>query len=521
MTRAAPKLPCQWLLYTGLGFVIGFLVSNFLLLETVPHDDKHALPHRDWFGAGKTSAMNEDAPALISVSATLRPQLARSADTFAAATEPARRHAAAILHDVPNAHPHPTSGTPDELRAQGAIHWFTAAPRPTTPRSTSPSRYHPRSLPPTLAAVRDRLAAMHDAHHAGPTIAWRDGGAARAAAVSTSSPPHARTVSHAASLAVAARERRLRHRELKAARKTRESTLTLLANAADRNRLHALRVMWDFGDCGCSGWGIEIVNFVVPLRKYMPDLSIMTSTTHFAFSCLLLFSFLLFHVPVVFCLNWDMCLLFFFSSFFLGWMTSGRNCFCPGFSPATLKTLDGMIDTTEARSGVIAADRFDRNCDLPASQRLRTMWSTRCERLTVTSLATQALLRAAGFSVPTEADVRAAPPGRPLHYPVTIPEIDIWITHKMPSLFQDWRNDYTGIASYSGRPRYVIGRSMTEVDLIDPEWVAKCALVDELWLPSTVLVRAFVAAGVPETKIHIVPEAIDAALFAPHLWFAS
>jgi hypothetical protein len=265
MTRAAPKLPCQWLLYIGLGFVIGFLVSNFLLLETVPHDDKHALPHRDWFA--KKSILNDDTPAFITVDgATQRPQHARSPETFAAATEPAYRRAVATLHDAPNAHAHPTSATPDELRAQGAIHWFTAAPRPTTPRSTSPFRYHPRSLPPTLSAARDRLAAMHDAHHAGPTISWRDGAAARAATTVKTS-PHARAVSHAASLAVAARERRLRHRELKAARKTRESTLTLLANAADRNRLHALRVMWDFGDCGCSGWGIEIVNFVVPIAQ--------------------------------------------------------------------------------------------------------------------------------------------------------------------------------------------------------------------------------------------------------------
>jgi hypothetical protein len=62
-----------------------------------------------------------------------------------------------------------------------------------------------------------------------------------------------------------------------------------------------------------QGWGIEIVNFVVPLQKYVPNLGIMTS----------------------------------------------RNCFCPGFNSKTLTALDSMIDTTERLAAAVNADVAD------------------------------------------------------------------------------------------------------------------------------------------------------------------
>lgn len=45
----------------------------------------------------------------------------------------------------------------------------------------------------------------------------------------------------------------------------------------DSSPLKSMSVIWDFGACGCSGWGIECVNMVLPLREKLQNLGIIAS----------------------------------------------------------------------------------------------------------------------------------------------------------------------------------------------------------------------------------------------------
>jgi hypothetical protein len=70
-------------------------------------------------------------------------------------------------------------------------------------------------------------------------------------------------------------------------------------------------------------------------------------------------------------------------------------------------------------------------------------------------------------------------------------------------------------------PKYLIGRSMTEVQQVSMAWVQACRTANEIWIPSSHLLDAFVSAGVPADKLVVIPEAVDAALFAPEYFPAS
>ncbi|KAJ4462193.1 putative glycosyltransferase [Paratrimastix pyriformis] len=164
----------------------------------------------------------------------------------------------------------------------------------------------------------------------------------------------------------------------------------------------SLSLVWDFGAAGCTGWGIEAMNFVIPLASRLPNIGVIVGDP------------------------------------------------CPG-SPKD----DEMVMT-----GL----QLRRNS-------------------------------------PTYEILASREP------------IDIWISHKPPTRFP--RFPYRGLVTFEQRPRYVIGRSMLEVDSLPPEWVARSEEVDEIWAPTTFVERLFLQAGVPPEKVHLVPEPIDTALFDP------
>ena len=155
--------------------------------------------------------------------------------------------------------------------------------------------------------------------------------------------------------------------------------------AADLAQLRNMRLIWDFGSCGCTGWGIEIVNFVVPLQRYVPDIGIIT----------------------------------------------GRNCFCPGFSDRTLKTLDAMADTTDRFARADNADKADQRCS--ASVRVANAHRPGCLPYRVDDRALRDLLEANRIPVPSANQVATATfkLKQPLTYTVVEPVVDVWITHKM------------------------------------------------------------------------------------------
>ncbi len=76
--------------------------------------------------------------------------------------------------------------------------------------------------------------------------------------------------------------------------------------------------------------------------------------------------------------------------------------------------------------------------------------------------------------------------------------------------------------SYSkedGSETVYVGRSMYETDQIPSEWLSPAAcLVDQLWLPSHFNRRTFANAGVAESKLRVLHEAVDThQLFRPPL----
>lgn len=62
---------------------------------------------------------------------------------------------------------------------------------------------------------------------------------------------------------------------------------------------------------------------------------------------------------------------------------------------------------------------------------------------------------------------------------------------------------------------YSIGRTMFETDRIDPEWVAACNRMNEVWVPSRFNVETFASSGVDRSKLFVVPGAVDSEFFNP------
>jgi glycosyltransferase involved in cell wall biosynthesis/tetratricopeptide (TPR) repeat protein len=60
-----------------------------------------------------------------------------------------------------------------------------------------------------------------------------------------------------------------------------------------------------------------------------------------------------------------------------------------------------------------------------------------------------------------------------------------------------------------------VGRTMFETTGVPAEWVERCNLMDEVWVPSEHNLRTFADAGVAASKLHKVPETYDVALFDP------
>eukprot|EP00238_Polyblepharides_amylifera_P014549 CAMPEP_0196599626 /NCGR_PEP_ID=MMETSP1081-20130531/94958_1 /TAXON_ID=36882 /ORGANISM="Pyramimonas amylifera, Strain CCMP720" /LENGTH=350 /DNA_ID=CAMNT_0041925409 /DNA_START=585 /DNA_END=1637 /DNA_ORIENTATION=- len=80
-----------------------------------------------------------------------------------------------------------------------------------------------------------------------------------------------------------------------------------------------------------------------------------------------------------------------------------------------------------------------------------------------------------------------------------------------------WPRDYHKFPKGVPRPVVVIGRSMCESQLLAASEAQACRRVDEVWVPTSWHVQVFTAAGVDASKLHVVPEAVDAAFFDPAL----
>jgi len=113
---------------------------------------------------------------------------------------------------------------------------------------------------------------------------------------------------------------------------------------------------------------------------------------------------------------------------------------------------------------------------------------------------------------PTDADTIA----RLQLYPArTLPYVHnsftIHIMHMAP-------HDYHAFATFTTPMNYVIGRSMTELSAIPQSWLAAMHYVNELWVPCEFVRDVFVRAGIPASKLTIIPEAIDTDAFDPSLY---
>ncbi len=62
-----------------------------------------------------------------------------------------------------------------------------------------------------------------------------------------------------------------------------------------------------------------------------------------------------------------------------------------------------------------------------------------------------------------------------------------------------------------------IGLTMLETDRIPQDWVARCNLMDEVWVPSRFNSSTFTASGVDAGKVHVMPLGIDESRFHPGL----
>lgn len=62
---------------------------------------------------------------------------------------------------------------------------------------------------------------------------------------------------------------------------------------------------------------------------------------------------------------------------------------------------------------------------------------------------------------------------------------------------------------------YNIGFTMAEVDSIPKEWVYRCNIMDEVWVPSRFNYDTFISCGVQQEKLHIMHLGVDTQHFKP------
>ncbi|KAJ9471296.1 glycosyl transferase [Diplonema papillatum] len=114
-------------------------------------------------------------------------------------------------------------------------------------------------------------------------------------------------------------------------------------------------------------------------------------------------------------------------------------------------------------------------------------------------------------------------------------QLTVWVSHKPVDFYPTF--PYRGAVDWEQRPDYVIGRSMTEVDAITKSWVttlnegrpargrggvgrraekADPPLVDEVWVPSTFVAKAFRDSGVT-IPVTVIPECVDVYHYDPRV----
>lgn len=69
--------------------------------------------------------------------------------------------------------------------------------------------------------------------------------------------------------------------------------------------------------------------------------------------------------------------------------------------------------------------------------------------------------------------------------------------------------------SVSANESYLIGRTMFETDTLDEEWVRRCNMMDEVWVPTAFHKGVFQRSGVAANKLTVIPEPVDTAFFDP------
>ena len=96
-------------------------------------------------------------------------------------------------------------------------------------------------------------------------------------------------------------------------------------------------------------------------------------------------------------------------------------------------------------------------------------------------------------------------------------QLDFFVSHKPPKNYPSF--PYKGMANIHIRPRYVIGRSMSEEQPISKEWVDNCnsGKVDEIWVPSQFHIDVFSQSGVRKEKLFRIPEATDTDYYDPEI----
>lgn len=63
--------------------------------------------------------------------------------------------------------------------------------------------------------------------------------------------------------------------------------------------------------------------------------------------------------------------------------------------------------------------------------------------------------------------------------------------------------------------KFNVGRTMFETEGLPTSWKDRLLQLDEIWVPSEFNRRTFVCAGVPGSRLRVLPEGIDASLFRP------
>lgn len=63
--------------------------------------------------------------------------------------------------------------------------------------------------------------------------------------------------------------------------------------------------------------------------------------------------------------------------------------------------------------------------------------------------------------------------------------------------------------------KYSVGRTMFETDRLPQGWVEACQKMNEIWVPSKFNYNTFADQGIPEEKLHVIPESVDTTFFNP------